>query len=82
MADVEFTDKAIEQLEGLENNVSERILKKLEEVKDWPGHYLESLQGYPLHKLRVGDYRVIVDWDQKKKVIHVHKVGHRRNVYK
>ncbi|WP_079977872.1 type II toxin-antitoxin system RelE family toxin [Halanaeroarchaeum sulfurireducens] len=82
MADIEFTDKARAQLNELEDETSERILNKLKEVQDWPGHYLERLQGYPFYKIRVGDYRVIVDWEKEEKAIYVHNVGHRRNVYK
>ena len=32
-------------------------------------------------KLRVGDYRVLVDIDSVAKKIYINKIGHRRNVY-
>jgi mRNA interferase RelE/StbE len=82
MADVELSEKANKTLDKLEDEVSNRIIKKLGEVEDWPGHYLESLQGYPHYKLRVGDYRVIVDWERDDDTIYVLKIGHRRNIYK
>ena len=35
-----------------------------------------------LYRLRVGDYRVIYEIRDDQLVIHVVKVGHRRNVYR
>jgi len=40
--------------------------------------HLEQIEGY---KLRVGDYRAIIDIDNKKNIIHVLKMGHRKNIY-
>jgi mRNA-degrading endonuclease RelE of RelBE toxin-antitoxin system len=39
---------------------------------------LEEIDGF---KLRVGDYRAIIDVDNSTKTIKVLKVGHRKNVY-
>jgi mRNA-degrading endonuclease RelE of RelBE toxin-antitoxin system len=38
MTEVELTPKAEEQLDGLEPDVRERILKKLGEAREWPDH--------------------------------------------
>lgn len=81
MADLRYSQRATEQLQDLEYELRERILSKLESVVDWPDHYLEPLSNYPYHRLRVGDYRVIVNWDRDDEVIEVLAVGHRRNVY-
>jgi len=40
-----------------------------------------KLVGDPGYKLRVGDYRVIMDIDNKIIRILILKVGHRRNIY-
>ena len=46
--------------------------------------HLETLTGdfAGLHKLRVGDYRVVYEvlWDEETIVIHV--IGHRREIYR
>ncbi|MEA5467570.1 type II toxin-antitoxin system RelE/ParE family toxin [Spirulina sp. 06S082] len=34
-----------------------------------------------LFKLRVGDYRVIYSFNSELKLIAVHKIGHRREIY-
>ena len=60
MTEVEWTPKAVGLPEGLESEAQERLVKKLDEVKDWTSHRLEKLTGYPYYKLRAGDYRAIV----------------------
>lgn len=42
----------------------------------------QRLQGRPEYKLRVGDYRVLYEFDVKLGRIHLHYVGHRREIYK
>ena len=60
MTEVEWTPKALDLLEGLETETQERLVKKLDEAKDWTSHRLEKLSGYPYYKLRAGDYRAII----------------------
>ena len=80
MVDLRYAQRATEQLQDLEREHRERILTKLEGIVDWPDHYLEPLSNHPYHRLRVGDYRVIVNWERDEE-IRVLAVGHRRNVY-
>ncbi len=35
-----------------------------------------------LNKLKVGDYRALYEINHNKKVITVHKIGHRWDIYK
>jgi mRNA interferase RelE/StbE len=42
----------------------------------------QRLQGRPEFKLRVGDYRVLYEFDAKLGRIYLHYVGHRREIYK
>ncbi len=42
----------------------------------------QRLQGRPEFKLRVGDYRVLYEFDVKLGRIYLHYVGHRREIYK
>ena len=76
-----FDKKALEQLNKLEKDIKERIWGKLQACKENPFHFLEHLEEIDGFKLRVGEYRVIVDVDNLLKIIWVLKVGHRKNVY-
>lgn len=76
-----FSDKALRQLKKLEKNVQERIIAVLERIRIRPETYVSKLVEDPGYKLRVGDYRVIMDIDNKIIRILILKVGHRRNIY-
>ena len=42
----------------------------------------QRLQDRPEFKLRVGDHRVLYEFDVKLGRIYLHYVGHRREIYK
>jgi len=81
MTEVEYSDRAGRQLEELEHEIAERIVSKLDDVTWKPDHYLKRLQDSQYYRLRVGDYRVIIDWQRDDDVLFVRRVGHRRNIY-
>ncbi len=68
-------------LSKLEHNISHAIFKKIRQAKENPHHYFERLTDLPYYDLRVGDYRVIADLQDKVQIIAVVKIGHRKNVY-
>ena len=81
---VEFTPTGIAGLEGLTPTIQERILRKIrwlsENFNDVNPQAL-SADLIGLFKLRVGDYRVIYSFDIETRLMTIHKVGHRRDVY-
>jgi mRNA interferase RelE/StbE len=79
--EIVFSDKALNQLKKLEKMVQERIIAVLERIRVRPETYVTKLVGDPGYKLRVGDYRVIMDIDNKIIRILILKVGHRKNIY-
>ena len=78
---IEWDKKAGRFLSKLPSAVSRRIAHKVQQLQDHPFVYLEHYEGKRLFKLRVGDYRVLVDVDHKERIIAVRVMGHRRNVY-
>ena len=81
MATVVVSERAADWLRDAEPEVRDRIMKKLDSITDFPEHYLKRLSGSPYYRLRVGDYRVIVDWKMEDEELFVREIGHRRNVY-
>ena len=77
-----FSDKAFKQLKKLENDIQERIIKVLERIRIRPESFVTKIVGDPGYRLRVGEYRVIVDIDNDKLLILVIKIGHRSKIYK
>lgn len=45
MTTVEITSKAEDHLDGLDSQARERVLKKLDEAREWTDHRLEPLTG-------------------------------------
>ena len=79
--EIVFTDTSQKQFNKLEKDVQERIIKALERIRIRPESYVKKLVGDPGYRLRVGDYRVILDIEKSVLIILVVKVGHRKNIY-
>lgn len=77
-----FTDTSRKQFKKLEKDLQERILNVLERIRIRPERYVKKLIGDPGYRLRVGDYRIILDIKKTKLIILVIKIGHRKNIYK
>ena len=77
-----FDEKSIEFLGKLEYKIRERIFEKIILTKEKPFRYFEKLIKRDENKLRIGNYRIIADIDEKSKKITVLFIGHRKNIYK
>ena len=82
MYEVSFTETAIRQLKKLEKNTMKRIMRSIERIQIRPYDFVRKLSGSPYFRLRVGDYRVIMDIQKQELRILIVYVGHRRKVYK
>lgn len=78
---IQFNKQAIKYLEKLPKKISGRILKKLEDVKENPFRYIEHYEGN-YYKLRIGNYRALLDVDLSKKILYVRIFDKRGRVYK
>ena len=76
-----FSLKAKKQFLKLEKTVQERIISLLERIRIRPEIFVTKIVGDPGYKLRVGDYRIIMDIDKNNLLILIIKVGHRKNIY-
>ena len=81
MYQIIISEKALKQIEKLEISIKERIFASLEKIRFRPESFVKKLVGMPGYRLRVGDYRVILDIEKNKLLVLVVKVGHRKNVY-
>ena len=78
---INWSKKADKFLEKLPKDISKRIVHKVNSIKDNPFHFVEHYEGESYFKLRIGDYRVLLDIDTSSKLIEVRVVGHRGNIY-
>ena len=81
---VKYEPEAVNDLDQLTQTTRIRILKKIEWLKNnFDQIFSLSLTGNlsGFYKLRIGDYRVIYEFDKEKYIIYVNRIGHRREIY-
>jgi len=69
-------------LRKLPANTSKRVVNKLKEIRENPFRYLEHFEGKKYYKLCIGDYRVLIDVDFKRKILFVQVLDKRGRIYK
>ena len=84
---IRISDVAEKQLRKLDRPVQKRILDwlsdRIEDCKN-PRHFGEPLKGdhAGLWRYRVGNYRILCEIQDRKIVVLVLTVGHRREIYR
>jgi mRNA interferase RelE/StbE len=81
MFQIELTETAKDFLKKLQKKDAEIILNKIYSIRENPYRFLKRLQGEKLWRLRIGDYRAVVDVIVSMNKIMVIRIGHRKNVY-
>ncbi len=81
-----FKPSALRDLKKLPKNIRKRILDKLDFYmkKDNPFIFAKPIKDKTLgdYRFRIGDYRVIFDYDSKQNIIIILKIGHRKDIYR
>ena len=78
---IEFSDTARKDLLKLQKEIQKRIWIALDRIKFNPKSYVTKIVGIDAYRLRVGDYRIIMDIQHDKLMILIVKVGHRSSIY-
>jgi len=69
-------------LRKLHPQVSKRIVEKIKSLQENPFRFLEHYEGDDYYKLRIGDYRALVDVDFKNKILIIQVLDKRSRIYK
>ncbi len=84
-----FSGQAAKELSKLEDELAERVKKKLREIESAvnelgvdPDHYFDWINQYAVHKLRIGDYRLFADVNKGEKRIEILTILKRSIAYK
>ncbi|WP_101295270.1 type II toxin-antitoxin system RelE family toxin [Halegenticoccus soli] len=80
--DVVLTETFFSTVEQFETEDAKRVINKLEDIGDFPEHFLDRLKNHPRYKLRVGDFRVLIDWDKDNETIYAIDVFERKKEYR
>ena len=85
MYSVRILKAAVDDLQRLDRAVARRIVRRLQ----WLAENLDSIKPVPLtgelsglYRLREGDYRIIYEILHEERLILVHCIGHRREIYR
>ena len=79
---IKLHPKVAKFIKKCDADLSERIKKKLNLLKDDPFRYLKHYEGDDVFKLRIGDYRALVDVDTERELIFVQVLDKRGRIYK
>ena len=77
-----WSSSAVKELKKLDRLIAKRIYDAVGKLKEDPYHSIKKLSNSDYFRLRVGDYRVILDINEYQLRILVIKVGHRKKIYK
>lgn len=83
---LEWSDRAIRDLQTLQRDTSKRIIDKIEWIakQDNPLRHAVILHDARIGdiRFRIGDYRAVACVNHAKKKITIAAVGHRREIYR
>ena len=80
--EVIWSEKSVKQLEKIDKKNAQKIYDSVLACAKDPFRAVMRLTNSPFYRLRVGNYRVILDLQQKKIIIFVVEVDHRGKIYK
>lgn len=82
--DIQFRRSVRKDFKHLPPKTAERIWSKIEGLEENPRPPgAASLEGdRPLWRIRIGDYRLVYEIDDKARVVMIHYVRHRKDVYR
>lgn len=81
MYSITFSKVAEKQFRKLDRSLQSRIMSTLDRIRIRPEAHIKRLVGENCYRLRVGDYRVILDIEAQQLQILVLKIGKRENIY-
>ena len=80
--EVIWSEKSVKQLEKIDKKNAQKIYDSVLDCAKDPFRAVMRLTNSPFYRLRVRNYRVILDLQQRKMIIFVVEVDHRGRIYK
>lgn len=77
-----WSEKSVKQLEKIDTKNAQKIYNSVLDCIEDPFRFVLKLTNSPFYRLRVGNYRVILDLQQSKMIIFVIETDHRKKIYK
>lgn len=81
--DLEIRPSVRKDVEKVPRKDLKKILARIEGLRDDSRSVASvKLSGLEYYRIRQGDYRIVYEIDDRRSIVTVAKVGHRREVYK
>ena len=81
--DLEFSTSIRRDLRRIDRSEVPRILEEIQKLAEDPRpNGCKKLTNEELYRIRIGNYRVIYEVYETRLVVHVIKVGHRKDAYR
>ena len=80
--EVIWSEKSVKQLERIDKKNAQKIHDSVSACVEDPFRAVIRLTNSPFYRIRVGNYRVILDLQQSKMIIFVVETDHREKIYK
>ena len=81
--DLEFAPSVKKDLKRINKPDVPRILETIDQLQyDPKPQGSKKLVNEELYRIRVGVYRIVYEIHEGKLIVHIVKVGHRKNIYK
>lgn len=77
-----WSEKSVKQLEKIDKKNAQKIYDAVLDCVEDPYKTVIRLSNSPFYRMRIGNYRVILDLQQSKMIIFVVETDHRGQVYK
>ncbi len=82
MYEIKISPEVNKFINKCDQQLTERIKKKLLMLTEDPFRFLEHYEGDDFYKLRIGDYRALIEVDNSRKIVFVRHLDHRKRIYK
>lgn len=82
MSVIEWTQNSVNFLNKLDEKEADRIVRKVNEIKKIPKRFIHGLINKDFGKIRIGDYRLFVDFVSEEDKLIIRTIKHRKNAYK
>lgn len=81
MYEIVFSQSASQTFSTLTDDMRKRVVSVLERISVRPYSFVRRLRGSEAYRLRIGKYRLIMDIEEKTKMIEILVIGHRDSIY-
>ena len=79
---IRWSKRAEKNLSKLSKEIARQVVHKVDSLRENPFRHLEHYSGGECYKLRIGEYRALIDVFFREMILHVRILEHRKKIYK